>query len=155
MSQAMIDLSGVLATGRELDVVQRLPLTSVDVVFAEPLVVRLHVRRVGSGAEITGRIAGEYASECARCLQPVREAVDLEVDERVEPGIADPFSESNVLSDHMLNVDDLTRQIVNAALPIAILCSETCPGLCPTCGERRDSEACRCVAGVLEVPWQI
>lgn len=155
MPQAMIDLTGVLATGRELDVVERLPLASVDVVFEEPVLVQLHLRRVGAGVEIVGHIVGTYASECARCLEPVRRAIDVSVDERIEPGNVDPFSEANVVSDHFLDIEDLARQNVNAALPIAILCGEHCPGLCPTCGERRDSQACRCVAGVLEVPWQI
>jgi len=155
VSGTKIDLSGVLAAGREVDVVRQVVIPSADVAFDEPADVRVRLRRVGAGVEIVGRIAGAYSAECARCLEPVSGLVDVEVEERIQPGSVDPFSEANVISDHFLDLDDLARQAVNAALPIAIICDENCPGLCPVCGERRDSQACRCVAGVLEVPWQI
>jgi uncharacterized protein len=69
----------------------------------------------------------------------VEEKIDANPWEPAEP---DPFAAEAILNGTILDVDDLVRQLVTAALPIVNLCTDDCAGLCPRCGQ--NPEACQC-----------
>jgi uncharacterized protein len=97
--------------------------------------------------EITGTIDVGIHGECDRCLGEVERAMHVDVDERLstqEDAQADPFGESNVLSGDRLDVKDLTTQLVCSAVPIGLLCTQDCKGICPVCGENKNTGACSC-----------
>lgn len=146
MTRTHIDVGGVLQTGRELAVREALPLPDfASYRFPEPAVASLTIRRVGRGLELHGSIDVEAAGECARCLEEVRLPLHLDVDETFEPPgeRGDPLAESNVLSGDDLDLQDLVRQLIDAALPYVALCDERCQGLCPQCGQKKDG-GCSC-----------
>jgi len=139
-----IDVASVLATGRELAVNEAVTLPEFsDFRFPNPVRVALTIRRVGRGIEVTGTLEGEAEGACARCLDDVRLPVRVNVDERLEAGEGGPLGENNVLTGDTLDLADLTRQTIDSALPLVLLCDEKCGGLCPDCGNKRDG-ACRC-----------
>jgi len=140
-----IDVGGVLHTGRELSVREALTIPEfASFRFPEPAVASLAIRRVGRGLELQGSVDVEAAGECGRCLEEVRLPVHLDVDESFEPSSerGDPLAESNVLSGDDLDLGDLVRQLIDAALPYVALCDERCQGLCPRCGQKRDGSSC-------------
>jgi uncharacterized protein len=94
---------------------------------------------------VRGSVAGAAEGACARCLDDVRLDLDLDIDERIEPGAGadDPLGENNVLDGDQLDLQDLVRQVIDSALPLAVLCNPGCLGLCATCGHKRDG-TCRC-----------
>ena len=141
-----IDVASVLATGRELALHEEITLPEFsDFRFPNPVRVALTIRRVGRGIEVLGTLEGEVEGACARCLEDVRLPVRVELDERLEAGERGPLGENNVLDGDTLDLADLTRQSIDSALPLVLLCDETCGGLCPDCGNKRDG-ACRCRA---------
>lgn len=105
----------------------------------------LKIRRIGGGLELKGSINGAILGECARCLEPVEVGLHVDLSERFDPSSEgdDPLGESNVLAGDELDLQDLVRQLIDSALPIVLLCSQSCPGLCADCGQKRDG-ACRC-----------
>jgi uncharacterized protein len=144
--RSKVDVSGVLHTGRELAVREPLTLPAfASFTFSAPLDVSLRIRRVGRGLDVRGSVAGTAEGECARCLDEVRLSLDLDIDERIEPGRDrdDPLDENNVLDGDQLDLQDLVRQVIDSALPLAVLCEDGCAGLCATCGQKRDG-TCRC-----------
>ncbi len=145
-TRTSIDVGGVLHTGRELDVRDVVTLPEfASFRFPSPADVALRVRRVGRGIELKGTIDAVAEGECARCLDDVRLPLHLEVDERFDPGSErdDPLGETNVLVGDALDLQDLTRQSIDSALPMALLCDERCGGLCAECGLKRDG-SCTC-----------
>jgi hypothetical protein len=141
-----IDVGGVLHTGRELSVREAVPLSEFATFrFPSPIDAALRLRRAGHGLDVTGTLDGESVGECARCLDDVRLPLHVEVGERFEPEGDDgnPLGESNVLSGEQLDLQDLVRQLIDSALPIVLLCTEDCQGLCADCGNKRDGD-CRC-----------
>ncbi len=138
-----VDVGPVLWAGRELTVEETVQLPEFEGhVFPAPARVSLEIRRLDRGLEIIGSIDAAYAGMCDRCLGEVNRAMHLDVDEQFAAESSDPFAESNVLQGTLLDIDDLTRQLIDSALPLTILCSEECRGLCDTCGQSR--EACLC-----------
>ena len=139
-----IDVGSVLASGRELEVSEAVSLPAFDsFTFEEPAAVALDVRRVGDGLDLHGTIDVAVRAPCARCLDDVRVPLHLDVDERLEPGTPpEILGENNVLSGDHLDLADLVRQLIDSALPLTLLCSDNCSGLCARCGNK--SDACRC-----------
>jgi uncharacterized protein len=145
-TRSHIDVGVVLQAGRELDVRDSVILPEfASFRFPSPAEVAIRIRRAGRGIELKGTIDAVAEGECARCLDPVRLPLALDLDERFDPdsGQSDPLSETNVLAGDALDLSDLTRQTIDAALPLALLCSEECGGLCTECGLKRDG-GCRC-----------
>ncbi len=141
-----IDVGGVLHTGRELDVRESVILPEfASYRFAAPVRVELRLRRLGRGIDVRGTIEARAQGECARCLETVSLPLQLTVAEQLDPAgdRLDPLAESNVLSDDGLDLDDLARQLIDSALPLALLCADDCVGLCANCGRKRDGN-CRC-----------
>jgi uncharacterized protein len=141
----IIDVEPVLATGREIAINDDVRVPDFDsYVFPSPAWVEVALRRSGGELEIVGTIDVSYAGSCDRCLEDVRRILHLEVDERLMPknDRDGPFAENNVLEGSHLDLADLVRQLIASALPLSLVCSDECRGLCPVCGLNRNSEAC-------------
>ena len=145
-SRELIDVGGVLQTGRELSIRERLSLPDfASFRFVDPASVMLEIRRLGRGIELAGTIDAQALGECARCLDEVRLGLHLEIDENLDPAAehGDPLGESNVLDGDELDLGDLVRQLIDSELPYVVVCAPSCRGLCPQCGQKRDG-GCRC-----------
>ena len=147
-SSLVVDVGSVLTAGRPMSLDERVevpPFSSFS--FPQGAHVRLDLRRVGRGLEIDGTVEAQLAGTCDRCLDDVVVPLTVEVEERFDPpgGTDDPFGENNVLSGTMLDVGDLVRQVTTSALPFGLVCSETCRGLCDTCGKsKNEGGGCSC-----------
>jgi uncharacterized protein len=141
----IIDVEPVLSTGREISVHDDVRIPDFgSYVFPAPAWVEVTLRRSERELEVAGTIDVSYAGSCDRCLEDVRRVLHLEVDERFMPKNDQdgPFAENNVLDGSQLDLADLVRQLIGSALPLALVCSDECRGLCPVCGLNRNSDAC-------------
>lgn len=95
---------------------------------------------------LSGRLQGDFTQPCSRCLKPVTTSVDTKVVEK--------FGRQNLLQadEDMLAVDgdelDITfilRDYLLLELPLKVVCSENCRGLCPQCGKDLNHGDCQCV----------
>jgi uncharacterized protein len=124
---------------------------------AGPMKVRLDgvVRPVGDNYLVSGRIRAEGQLSCGRCLEPVdwqmESAFDIEIalaqTAPLDSEIALDEADLDVvfLDEALLDLERLAVEQIELELPIRILCSEECAGLCPSCGANRNSAgACRC-----------
>jgi uncharacterized protein len=144
-----VDVGAVLEAGREVELHTAVSLPDFGAFrFPTPAQTDLELRRVGRTLAIDGTIEARYGGDCERCLETVDRILRLDVDEKLtvptewEPGDPRPHDEGNVLAGTMLDVDDLVRQLVDAALPIINLCTDECAGLCARCGHTNG--ACEC-----------
>ena len=148
-SSYKVDIGGLLAGGRQRLVVdQQVELEPFEsVTFPEPARVHLEMQSTGDVLEIGGSIAAQYRAECDRCLADVVRNIEIDVDERLDVGtdaLKDPFGPSNVIAGERLDIKDLATQLVCSAIPITMTCAESCKGLCPNCGENKNTGACAC-----------
>ena len=149
-SSLVIDVGSVLSAGRPMSLDERVevpPFSSLT--FRQPAHVRLDLRRVDRGLDISGILEATVEGPCDRCLEDVVLPMTVEVEERFDPpgGTSDPFGENNVLSGTDLDVADLVRQLVTSALPLTLTCGEDCRGLCDTCGKSKNAGGgCTCPA---------
>lgn len=100
--------------------------------------VQLSVRMeaVSEGVLVTAAAHAPVTGECARCLEPVHQQVNVKVQELFGysaedgPDAADGYA----LQGDLLDLEPALHDALVLALPLAPLCREDCPGLCVECG---------------------
>lgn len=101
-----------------------------------------------------GKVHSDVETPCARCLEPVRWAVEgaVEVLYENDPALLKPDAELVAGDDTAITYyngetvwpgADL-REALMIELPTAVLCSDACRGLCPHCGANLNRETCSC-----------
>jgi uncharacterized protein len=96
---------------------------------------------VVEGVLVTGTATAEFDGECARCLDPLTERIDVEFTElfAYPDSATDSTTEEDEvfrLVDDLVDLEPVVRDAIVLALPAAPLCSPDCRGLCPDCGAR-------------------
>jgi uncharacterized protein len=151
-SSSLIDVASLSGSGQYLAIEEQVKLDPFEgKTFVAPARAELRVQRAGRALEINGSITVQGQGDCDRCLTEVGFPVVLAVNERIEATAVsgtDPFDESNVLAGDRLDVADLTQQLVCGAVPLRLLCSEECKGLCRACGANLNIESCACTGEI-------
>jgi len=113
------------------------------------------------------RVRAEYNArfelECARCVEPVEQALGGHFDLLYRPFRADgDASEHSITTSETeigyyqeggLALEDVLREQVLLSLPTRALCREDCKGLCPQCGHDLNKEACTCDEAPSDPRW--
>ena len=85
---------------------------------------------------------------CDRCLEPVATEFDLKfsknIDLAADDNQIDELDEKNYIDGYNLDVDKLLYNEILIGWPMKILCSETCKGICNTCGQNLNKGTCNC-----------
>lgn len=111
-----------------------------------PVQLDLRLEAVMEGVLVSGTATAALEGECARCLEPIDDEVDVTLqelfvyedqhDKAVEHDDHDLDDETSRLEDDLLDLEPLLRDAVVLALPFTPLCEDDCPGLCAECGAR-------------------
>lgn len=91
--------------------------------------VEVEVTAVGDSFVAAGRVKGEWAAECRRCLEEVRGRIDTALREVFEWEPAD--GETWPIVDQRIDLGPAVRETAILALPLAPLCSVDCAGPVP------------------------
>ncbi|WP_214368455.1 YceD family protein [Pseudonocardia sp. H11422] len=118
-------------------------LENVIVVPAgSPVELDLQLESVTEGVYVSGTAAAGLTGECSRCLDPLTETVEVEIAELF--AYPDSVTEETTdedeiprLVDERIDIEQVVRDAVVLALPLAPLCDPDCLGLCAECGGRR------------------
>jgi uncharacterized protein len=119
----------------------RLGLDTIAVPAGAPVELDVRLESVTEGIYVSGSAGATLEGECARCLDPLTDEIEVE--------LAELFAYPDTLTDETTDADELPRvvddrvdveQIVRDAivleLPLSPLCRPDCPGLCVDCGEK-------------------
>jgi len=105
-----------------------------------PVDLDLRLEAVMEGVLVTGSASAELTGECARCLEPIDDEIDVGFqelfvyDDHDYPSAED--DEVSMLEGDLVDLEPLLRDAVVLALPFQPVCEDDCPGLCPECGAR-------------------
>ena len=153
-----IDFDVVLAPGA-IDLAQEARQTAELATSGRAEVLHEHrgPRDILADIRLRGSFSGVFQAPCARCLEPVDLPLQAEFDLIFRPGEADaeapersitaPETEIGYYQGDSLSLEDVLREQVLLSLPVRTLCKPGCKGLCPRCGENRNSTACNCDEG--------
>lgn len=112
---------------------------------------------------VSGQASVVMEDDCDRCLEPARFAVDADFTlyyRPVEEGYGDEKAidageaEMGFYEGDGVELNDVLREHVLLALPMQRVCSETCKGICPVCGQNRNQKECRCQTVPSDDRWE-
>lgn len=143
---ASIDIS-VTCSPEELD------LSFKGFEFDRPIELQGLVTSVSQGVmTLTGRFRTGARSNCDRCLDDVSMNIEDEIvvvfrsiydrDENLHD--ADEDEEAYSYDGYSIVLDKALRDSIILALPLKVLCSEDCKGICEWCKKNLNEEECHC-----------
>ncbi len=112
---------------------------------------------------IRGSLDTAMEVACARCLEPVEQAVEASFDLIFRPSEADLDNSDRSISTSETEIgyyegdglllEDVLREQILLALPAKNLCRDDCKGLCPECGRNRNTDPCECATASADSRW--
>lgn len=120
-----------------------------DLRLADPIEGHVRLARTNRGLIVTATLQTSIQAECSRCLKDIEVPIQIQIEEEALPSIdihtgapvrPEPGTEDDeplrLTDHHELDLETTVREAIQLAEPIAPLCRENCPGLCPVCGGR-------------------
>lgn len=112
---------------------------------------------------IEGDLRVETDTTCDRCLEAIKLPIQSHFDLIYMPageaaaGGEDEIDEAAVevgfYEGNGLELNDVLREVVLLALPMQIVCTEACRGICPVCGQNRNQRECNCQTRSADDRW--
>lgn len=121
-------------------------------------------RDIIADIRLRGHFAGNFQVPCARCVEPVEVLLESDFDLIFRPIGADagsaersitaPETEIGYYQGDSLLLEDVLREQVLLSLPVRTLCKPDCKGLCPRCGQNRNTDSCSCEQEASDPRWE-
>ncbi len=142
---------------------------SLGFVPSGPIEVQGRLSKTGQGILFRGRIKGQIRLQCGRCLETFLKTLDEPVglewrliasppktpDKEKETGLQIEDLETGQIQDGILDLSENILEEVILAVPIQPLCRESCLGLCPVCGENKNTNLCQCKSKEEDGPFSV
>ena len=114
------------------------------------------------------RLAAEFSYEqvvaCDRCLSPINQDVDGDLQLILMTNAPQPTEEEIELAAEDLEIlyldgdeidpESLLIEQLQLSVPMRAICREDCQGLCPDCGSNRNLEQCGCEEARIDPRWE-
>jgi len=113
---------------------------------------------------VRGHLRVRMEGDCDRCLEAVVLTVETDFDvcyrpvgfaalgaDEVEIGEAE--SDIAFYEGDGVELNDVLREQVVLSLPMQRLCGEHCRGICPVCGQNRNTVDCECQTKMVDDRW--
>jgi len=126
-----------------------------------PVTGSITITRVSEeGSLVKGEFGARGEAVCDRCGEPAQLVFSKEFIYDCIIGKDDPLERQDVeskeedanklyLDEPLINVGELLREQILLAMPLRVLCKQSCKGLCFQCGADLNTETCTCVENVV------
>ncbi len=125
---------------------------------------RVRFDRTPRGIFVRASFDGVHDDVCSRCLKPVSLPIRIEFQEEYRPTVdvvsGAPVQLQNgddeayrISPNHLIDLAEPAREYWQLALPMAPLCRDDCPGLCPLCGEEQSDIGHACTREQVDARW--
>jgi uncharacterized protein len=121
------------------------PIRAEDVIINH-LHGSLRLTRTPQGILMQGRLQAQTPVECVRCLRPFEQTYEVEISElfvlsTVNSSNTDPYV---INEGGIIDLTPIVREEGILAVPMQVLCSPGCKGLCAECGADLNEGPCGC-----------
>lgn len=150
-------------TWRAEESVESASLERDEILDLGPIEWRGQIDRLDEGFLLRAHLAYTQTLACQRCLRPVNQGVEEEVDLLLldhEPGAEQEERELEeedlgiVVIDTMeIDLRPILEEQIQLNVPMRPLCDEDCAGLCPVCGADLNDGDCGCRRQTVDPRW--
>jgi uncharacterized protein len=150
-----IDLRNLDETSGQLSGSDRVHFTdAMDEAVEVDCRVRIRYSHTGAAYYLHVSTECRFDTSCHRCLDPVAVPLNAEFDVVIRRGIDREDARSDgaasedyitvAANEHEISLHPFIHENTVVNIPMLILCSEDCKGLCSVCGENRNRTQCNC-----------
>lgn len=112
-----------------------LGIAVIEVPPRSPIELDLRLESVGEGVLVSGTADVVLTGQCARCLEPIEDTMQIDIQELfVYPESDATEEEAHRLEGELIDLEPVIRDAVVLDLPFQPLCRDDCAGLCVDCG---------------------
>ncbi|MGA4508682.1 YceD family protein [Propionibacteriaceae bacterium G1746] len=111
-----------------------LGLEMIRVPQSSDITLDIKLESVIEGVYVSGTAEVDLVGECSRCLRPIEDGLDLDLQELYFYDDQDAEEDAFLVIDERVDLEPLIRDAVVLDLPFTPLCRQDCAGLCPVCG---------------------
>ena len=117
--------------------------------------IDLTIERHGDAYHVEGQTAGSFTTSCHKCLEAVTFEVNPSFKLLIQRG-GERWDDEETEDEYLyvpegeteVSIEQQIYENVIVNIPIRIVCSEECRGLCPTCGANLNNSTCACKPAV-------
>ncbi|MBU4201056.1 MAG: DUF177 domain-containing protein [Verrucomicrobia bacterium] len=106
----------------------------------------LTTQRLNEDLLVQGTLTADMECQCARCAEWSKNSLRV-------AGFVRSYSLSS--ANESIDLTDDIREDILLALPMKVVCSDTCRGLCPGCGVNLNKKPCACHPGKSPTAWHV
>lgn len=149
---------------QETVVIDAAALESTEVVELGAIEWQGRIWQDSPGFRLEAVLAYDQTVSCDRCLTPLVQRVDTEVQlmviQNAPQSIDDELEltaedlEVTFVDGEELDADRLLLEQLQLNVPMRTLCREDCLGLCPECGCNLNIESCDCASNRVDPRWE-
>jgi uncharacterized protein len=128
--------------------------------FNHPITINMQWDRRDPYIRLRFDLSTHFQSICDRCLEDVDITLEtqtnlvIQLRDQVPEDSDDPDFKIISPDDTEIDVTGDIRDAILLAVPIKILCSDRCKGLCPHCGTNLNLEQCNCPTTPDNPQWE-
>jgi uncharacterized protein len=124
----------------------------------QTLSVKADIYKAGDKFILEGRLQGGIRIHCDRCLEPFHHDLNVrfrsvialislshnEADKGVDKELIEDDLDIDIIKADVIDLADVVKEQIYLNLPMKLICSPDCQGLCPQCGVNLNLEKCTC-----------
>lgn len=126
--------------------------------FIDPVEVEIVVENTGTLFTGRGKVQTLLQLPCARCLQdftyPVETEFQVVIVENTRSEQLSPDEGFIFFNGETADIGSIVEEAIFMAIPICPLCKEECQGLCPVCGQDKNTATCSCQEDIIDPRWE-
>jgi len=126
----------------------------------QKLEVNASIYKAGDKFILEGEFQGGIKINCDRCLEPFHHDVKVrfrsvmalislhndQPDKRTDKELIEEDLDIDIIKADVIDLKDIIKEQIFLNLPMKLICSADCRGLCPQCGVNLNLETCSCLS---------
>ena len=157
-----LNISSIVKTsGASLDVVFNETIAALssmvnDFTFSEPVSFNGQLVNHGNALKLDGRLSAEYITKCCRCLKDVNNSMSITIKEEfVSAENPEADVDTYTYTGNFIEIDKVLTDNILLNLPIRLVCTKGCKGLCLKCGADLNTKPCECKEETIDPQMEI
>lgn len=118
-----------------------------ELTFTAPVLLTAQYGSFDDTIRVKGNLRASLAASCTRCLRDTTCRIEAGFDEVFVPSAGSGDCYSYNRETKRVSLDQMIYDLLQTETPMRVLCSDSCKGLCPVCGEDLNNGPCGCCSG--------